>query len=237
MPMTWVEPDIYLVRRGYTVYRTYKNDCADDVLTYWFSLCGAAGDNGDEGKDSEFGVFDVRDLPAEYREGNDLNADAGRKDAIRAAIDDDYFKDWNRDEPGTDVRRFEHDCAKCTFLGQFGDYDLYHCLKQGPEFPTVIARWGDDGPEYNSGMVQADCHTDPRLVEARKRAIARGLRVETTMTVAPVPMAVVSELCSKIRELEQLTSPGWRDRDADWAQAFAELKADPTYCDYVARAR
>lgn len=32
------------------------------------------------------------------------------------------MKGGNMDNP-----RFIHDCKRCTFLGQFGEFDLYHC--------------------------------------------------------------------------------------------------------------
>jgi len=49
----------------------------------------------------------------------------------------------------------QHDCAICIFLGNFtvssgGDvlkYDGYICPG---EIPTVLARYGSDGPEYVS---------------------------------------------------------------------------------------
>ena len=50
---------------------------------------------------------------------------------------------------------FKHDCNQCVFLANFIDtqnkYDLYFC-KQGGILPTVIARYGNDGPEYTSGL-------------------------------------------------------------------------------------
>lgn len=50
--------------------------------------------------------------------------------------------------------KFKHDCSQCTFLGRHRDdyeYDLYHCEKSG--LPTIIARFGDYGSDYMSGMV------------------------------------------------------------------------------------
>ena len=44
---------------------------------------------------------------------------------------------------------FEHDCDECVFLGRYEDHDLYLCPQGG--MPTVVARWGNDGPEYTSG--------------------------------------------------------------------------------------
>lgn len=45
--------------------------------------------------------------------------------------------------------KFTHDCDACTFLGTYDGIDLYFC----PGEPTIIARYGDDGPEYSSGIV------------------------------------------------------------------------------------
>jgi hypothetical protein len=68
----------------------------------------------------------------------------------------------------------KHDCDECTYLG-FSRYDtthfdLYFCEQSGG-LPTVIARWGDEGPKYISGLRSREyC-----LVVARKRAIDLGL--------------------------------------------------------------
>lgn len=74
---------------------------------------------------------------------------------------------------------YKHDCEHCTFLGQWSeliytsggktltyDYDLYHC---DSNYPTVIARYGNDGPDYQSGLIGADCV--PCLREAKHRAL------------------------------------------------------------------
>ena len=68
-----------------------------------------------------------------------------------------------------DERRYIHDCQKCIFLGQFNEFDLYFC--GGTAYNTVIARYGDDGPDYLSGMFSID----PNLEEAKKRARELGL--------------------------------------------------------------
>lgn len=39
---------------------------------------------------------------------------------------------------------FTHDCEECTFLGVYYDHDVYTCRG------SIIARFGDDGPEYAS---------------------------------------------------------------------------------------
>lgn len=41
-----------------------------------------------------------------------------------------------------------------TFLGTSGEYDLWAC-EQGVGGLTVIARYGNEGPEYTSGLATA----------------------------------------------------------------------------------
>ncbi len=73
----------------------------------------------------------------------------------------------DRDE---NAMRYKHDCDKCKPLGEFGTYDLYFCEQDGD--PTVIARYGNDGHEYDSGLFLAP-YID-YLTEAKKRAIEAG---------------------------------------------------------------
>lgn len=68
--------------------------------------------------------------------------------------------------------RFQHDCEKCKPLGEFEDADLYYCEVQLIGGQTVIARYSDDGADYQSGLIFAD--NIPALGEARNRAIAAG---------------------------------------------------------------
>ena len=79
-----------------------------------------------------------------------------------------------------DNPRYEHDCAKCVFLGTVertsrGNsaevFDLYFC---DGFIPTIIARYGDDGCEYMSGMCFG-YHEELPLWDARERAMERGL--------------------------------------------------------------
>jgi hypothetical protein len=74
--------------------------------------------------------------------------------------------------------QFTHDCTTCTFLGRYVDtttdpeptpVDLYHCTKG----PTVIARYGSEGPQYTSGIGFRD--TIAAIAIACDRAAARGL--------------------------------------------------------------
>lgn len=48
--------------------------------------------------------------------------------------------------------RFTHDCDRCRFIGQHGDFDIYVCARPADSVlgPTLLARYGDDGPEYAS---------------------------------------------------------------------------------------
>jgi len=68
--------------------------------------------------------------------------------------------------------RFEHDCDRCVFLGIEGEHDLYFCV-QGDGRPTVVARYGDNGPDYTSALELADLI--PALGVARRLARERGL--------------------------------------------------------------
>lgn len=69
---------------------------------------------------------------------------------------------------------FQHDCDECISLGEHkvGSVaaDLYFCT-QGGASDTVIARYGDDGPDYCSGL---EFKHNPFLREAEKRATEQG---------------------------------------------------------------
>lgn len=82
-----------------------------------------------------------------------------------AAVKKQFAEDLHTAKTGDESteRRYKHDCETCKFLGHYNEYDLYYCSQTG--LPTVIARYGDDGPEYTSGMGS----DHPALVEARSR--------------------------------------------------------------------
>ena len=64
---------------------------------------------------------------------------------------------------------YKHDCDICIFLGSYQldvDYDLYLCQ----EYSTVIARWGSEGPQYDSGL--ALITHDSVIAVAARRALA-----------------------------------------------------------------
>jgi hypothetical protein len=63
---------------------------------------------------------------------------------------------------------FKHDCDKCVFLGVYKNHDLYYCNTE----PTVIARYGDNGCEYFSGI---HFTSNDYLNKAKLIAIEKGL--------------------------------------------------------------
>ena len=71
---------------------------------------------------------------------------------------------------------FTHDCKRCVFLGHYltasDRYDLYYC-GNNDRLPTFVARYGNDGPEYTSGIFLAP--PDHPITVARKMAERRGL--------------------------------------------------------------
>lgn len=71
-----------------------------------------------------------------------------------------------------DIPKYKHDCDKCTYLGDFDNYDLYYC---DGIIPTVVARYGNEPPSYYSGLPLAKENICPPLYEARQRAIQQNL--------------------------------------------------------------
>lgn len=72
---------------------------------------------------------------------------------------------------------FTHDCERCRFLGSCEcrgrPYDLYACRTGGITGPTVIARYGDEGADYSSGIEIAFAEgLDSPLAEAIRRCVA-----------------------------------------------------------------
>ena len=80
---------------------------------------------------------------------------------------------------------FKHDCTECKPLGEllYSKYehdihfhqqifDLYFCSQN--ILPTVIARFGNGGHDYVSGMGFAQTGTIRMLAEALKRAVEMG---------------------------------------------------------------
>jgi hypothetical protein len=55
--------------------------------------------------------------------------------------------------PAWRTRRFSHDCEACTLIGLTETHDLYVCAQGSPGggHRTIVARYGDHGPDYVSG--------------------------------------------------------------------------------------
>ena len=70
--------------------------------------------------------------------------------------------------------KFDHDCDNCQYVGNFKEYDLYFCNTT----PTVIARYGNEGSEYASGMVFATPEGIESLYQAKLKSIELGLYKE-----------------------------------------------------------
>jgi len=77
-------------------------------------------------------------------------------------------------ESEIEIQQFVHDCDACTFLGRANDtdgdsHDLYFHIDGN--YITVIARYGNAGPQYTSGWNSIN----PILIEAQRRAVEKGL--------------------------------------------------------------
>ena len=73
--------------------------------------------------------------------------------------------------------KFVHDCRACDYLGPYTApptqiVDLYVCRDNcGDAGDAVIARYGDDGPEYTSApTILVDRVDNQALTEAARRA-------------------------------------------------------------------
>ena len=71
MPMSWVEPEVFVEHKGLTVYHAYKDD-TDQRLEYSYQT--------DLGEDSEY-EFNVMDLPC-------YDDELSHEEIIKKAIDD-----------------------------------------------------------------------------------------------------------------------------------------------------
>jgi hypothetical protein len=74
--------------------------------------------------------------------------------------------------PGDAPPRYTHDCDTCIYMGRAWHVDLYfHPGSKGyPHDVTAVARFGSDGPDYESGIGSGSMG----VYEAVRRAIERG---------------------------------------------------------------
>jgi hypothetical protein len=84
--------------------------------------------------------------------------------------------------PTLPTAHFQHDCEECIYLGQDKEHDFYFHSTANGWLPTVIARFGSDGPDYASGLEGAIQYeknfpndNEYPLVKALKLARQRGL--------------------------------------------------------------
>lgn len=54
-------------------------------------------------------------------------------------------------ENNVEQPKFQHDCNDCKYLGTFFNLDVYLCSKSGRG--SIIARFGNDGPDYYSSRI------------------------------------------------------------------------------------
>ena len=98
--------------------------------------------------------------------------------------------------------KFQHDCEKCRFLGHFHGHDIYICKATELSYSNILARYGNDGPEYASdflGHLQQKLVDDFRCVHASDEkihtgepipsqvAMTMGLAYEATRDLLPCP--------------------------------------------------
>ena len=76
------------------------------------------------------------------------------------------------------IPRYTHNCDRCEFLGQYGNYDLYVCPKFNDIIiDTLVVRFGNESPDYASGAVFGIQHLNEKnnpYREALKRAVKKG---------------------------------------------------------------
>jgi hypothetical protein len=108
-------------------------------------------------------------------------------DSIKIVFDTGSVIDMN----GSYLKKWEHDCDNCIYLGRYEEYkegvnkvlnsegkkigqnpsqiyDLYYCEKGSLIGHTVLARYGNKGHEYYSWSPDTDCD-----IEAIQEAIKR----------------------------------------------------------------
>jgi hypothetical protein len=91
--------------------------------------------------------------------------------------------------------RYRHDCRECRYLGAYRAHDLYSCLHGGR--PTVLARFGDAGPDYVSGLALAGL--DPILAHAVS-ILEMGEETEWISAVGPPTDGGLARTCTELVE-------------------------------------
>jgi len=92
---------------------------------------------------------------------------------------------------------FQHDCGKCRFIGHFHKHDIYLCKGSGSTH--IVARYGNDGPEYASDFIQhlqESLVSDFRCVHSSDGKIHTGepLDYQIAMTMGAAAAALLEQL-------------------------------------------
>jgi hypothetical protein len=84
----------------------------------------------------------------------------------------------------TMLPKFRHDCDRCTFLGHYAGHDVYTCAHApGNPNKSLLARYGDDGPEYYSN----DLATFMRSIECNLRYTDATVTPHVDREATPTP--------------------------------------------------
>jgi len=118
--------------------------------------------------------------------------------------------------------KYTHDCEACKSLGQFEHegavHDLYWCGTH--ERGTVIARFGNDGPDYGSGLVFGERGVQP-YKEALDRAISGGFYNPTKRPLHTIDAAQM-RVAQAIGKVEGALVSPWLFRDEE-SELYAYL--------------
>lgn len=118
--------------------------------------------------------------------------------------------------------KYKHDCDDCIELGQANGHDLYYCPQRALDRPTLIARFGDNGPDYftyNPSFFGAPASDlDGGLwIAAHERARAKGLKFEAGANAAPT---------TDDRPCCHLSSPAGEHSSTCWAEQVRVLQTE-----------
>lgn len=88
----------------------------------------------------------------------------------------------------TDKPKFEpQNCTKCQFMGHYDGYDLYAHLGEDCFEQTLVARYGNRGDQYTSGLEFALGYKKGGFQESRSiRALAKCLDLATEAGLYPI---------------------------------------------------
>lgn len=111
--------------------------------------------------------------------------------------------------------RYNHDCATCKFVGQFGAEDIYICPKFNLEDATIIRRNSSDGPDYSSFNTRDRFHGqwfrismqnldglyhevwNFRLLNLVSELMANGIIVVSTTTINHEKIKLITDINAK----------------------------------------